>query len=425
MTTRCRLVIGILAALLLLAGCGGPPPTIPPAATLTPLSATEAPVTATPAPTPVPLPAAPAAAPSPTAPVEDSAREVAERMVAAKLQAMRDRDIGKYMALINEADSEHYTEQRNWFLIYLDAITSEFAIQVIDARKIDDATVVATLRQRYLYGTDRSVRTVTCEERFIKTGGGWRDADLYFATRETPHFVVRCQDGVGDKAAEFAEEAEGAYASVAASLRLEPAGRTTMKLYADQEMLRQSSDIRVAYLFNGWAEDGESIKMYARRERSTTAPVIAHELAHKVTLAISDSQCSWLAEGLATYYGNQPFRGGNPVKVGTLTATDVSRPIAWLEETNLTGLTDSKAIQVYYAAASMLVEFIVGTYGQERPKDILRELARYPRNDRGFDYSAMELESQDRLHRAIATVLGVDMDTFNRKWLAWAAAQGR
>ena len=327
-------------------------------------------------------------------------------------------DVGKYMALVYEDDREYYTEQRNWFLIYRDAVTSDFSVKVIKAERTDDNTVVATLLQHYLYGTARADRTIRYEARFIKTPGGWKDADLNFVVKETPHFTVKIQREIESNAPEAMEEAEKAYASVLKALGLEPPGKITLKLYEDQETLRQSSDIRVAFLFNGWAEDGESIKMYGRRDRSTIAPLVAHELTHKITLAVTDSQCSWLAEGMANYFGSQPFRG-NPLQLNVATAEELAVPIAWLEETNLTQLTDDKSIKIFYAASSMVIEFMVETYGVDRLKALLAELAKNPRYDRGHDYAAMEQENQKRLHQAIQTVMGVDMNAFNRLWLGW------
>lgn len=58
-----------------------------------------------------------------------------------------------------------------------------------------------------------------------------------------------------------------------------------------------------------------------------------------------------------------------------------------------------------------------------RVKALLTELAKYPRYDRGYDYGKMEQENQKRLHQAIKTVLGVNMDTFSRRWLKWISSQ--
>lgn len=353
----------------------------------------------------------------------DNAEAIVKEWVAVKLEAMKARDVERYLALIDDADPEYYTEQRNWFLIYQDAVTSDFTIEVAKADTINDNTIIASLHQHYLYGPEKVDRTVTYEERLVKTPNGWKDADLNFKVKQTAHFVVKYQAEVEANAIETCEEAEKAYASVVKELGLEPRDKTTLKLFADQEMLRQNTDIRVAYLFNGWAEDGESIKMYARRERAAIAPLVAHELTHKITLGITDSLNSWLAEGLAVYFGNQPLRGGNALHMGWFTAEELSKPITWLEENTLIQMTDQKTIGLYNSVSAMVVEFIAKTYGRDRIRALLAELSKYPRYDRGFDYDKMELENQKRLHQAIKTVLGVTMDTLDQQWQKWIKSQ--
>jgi hypothetical protein len=354
---------------------------------------------------------------------EESAEAIVQRLVTAKLAALQAKDMDQYLALIDGADPEYYTEQRNWFLIYRDAVTADFTIEVERVEKIDATTIVATLDQHYLYGPEKADRRVSYEAKFRLTPAGWKDADLNYRVTETPHFVVKYQDEVEAKAGEVGEEAEKAYASVVKKLGLLPNGKTTLKLFADQELLRQNTDIRVAYLFNGWAESNESIKLYARREKEAFAPVIAHELTHKITLEITDSLNSWLAEGLAVYFGSIPFREGNVLQMGWYTTEELAQPISWLEETTLIELTDEKTIGLYNAVSSMVVEFIVDTYGPDKIHALLAELSKYPRYGRGYDYAGMEQENQTRLHQAIETVLGVKMDTFNQQWLKWLSSQ--
>ena len=430
MPVSCKIAIAAMM-ILALTGCVGAvlsPTPMPPNATPFPLTV---PPSATPVPpsvTPTLVASSPTAISQPSLSTKDksaadSAEAIVKELVAAKLEAMKAKDIQRYLALINETDKEYYTEQRNWFLIYQDAVTSDFTIEVKKAEKINDTTIIASLHQHYLYGPEKADRTVTYEERFIKTSDGWRDADLNFSVKQTTHFVVKYPEEAEAKVTEVCEEAENAYASVVKELGLEPRDKITLKLFADQEMLRQSTDIRVAYLFNGWAEDGESIKMYARRERATIAPLIAHEMTHKITLGISDSLNSWLAEGLAIYFGSRPFRGGNALQMGWFTVEELSKPVTWLEENTLIQMTDEKTISLYNSVSAMVVEFIAKTYGRDRVKALLTELSKYPRYNRGYDYGKMEQENQKRLHQAIKTVLGVNMDTFNRQWLKWISLQ--
>jgi hypothetical protein len=344
-------------------------------------------------------------------------------LVTAKLAALQAKDIDGYLALLDGSDPEYITEQRNWFLIYQDAVTADFTIEVVHVEKIDATTIVAMLDQHYLYGPEKADRQVNYAAKYRLTPAGWKEADLNYREIETPHFVIKYQAEVEDKANEVGEEAEKAYASVVKELGLLPNGKTTLKLFADQELLRQNTDIRVAYLFSGWAESNESIKLYARREKEAFARVIAHELVHKITLEITDSLNSWLAEGLAIYFGSIPFREGNVLHVGWYTAEELAQPISWLEETNLIELTDERTIGLFNAVSSMVVEFMVDTYGLEKIHALLAELAKYPRYGRGYDYGAMEQENQQRLHQAIETVLRVKMNAFNQQWLDWIRAQ--
>jgi len=360
---------------------------------------------------------------SPTV-TQDPAEEIVAQLVAAKVDAVRAKDIEGYLALINEADPEYYTEQRNWFLIIQDATIADFSIEVREVEAVDDATLVASLEQHYLYGAELADRTISYEERYIRTPAGWKDADLNFESMETAHFLVKYQAEIVEKAAEVSEEAERAYSSVVSGLGMEALEKITIKLYATQELLRQSTDIRITYLFNGWNEPGESIKLYARRDRSAFAPVIAHELTHKVTLGVASSQPSWLAEGLACYFGNRPFWGGNPLELGWYTSKELSKSIAWLESINLQRVTDDETRGLYYAVSSMVVEFIAETYGRDQIRALLYELSQYPPCDRGYDYDLLEQEYERRLQLAAETVLGVGIDAVSQQWIAWIESQG-
>ena len=94
--------------------------------------------------------------------------------------------------------------------------------------------------------------------------------------------------------------------------------------------------------------------------------MIAHELIHKITLEITDSLNSWLAEGLAIYFGSIPFaRETCCTWVGIRPRISLN-PSSWLEETNLIELTDERTIGLFNAVSSMVVEFMVDTYGLEK-----------------------------------------------------------
>jgi hypothetical protein len=365
----------------------------------------------------------PAAAASPTiaAEVPASATQIVESVVTARLAALRARDLDAYMALIDEGDTEYYTEQRNWYLLFQDAETADYSVEVRAATFTDEGTIVAGLRQHYLLGPQEEDRTIDYENRFVSTADGWKDADLNFSIQETPHFVIKYPAQAGGEAVEVGEAAELAYSSVTEKLGLEPQTKPTIKMYATREMLRESTDIRIAYLFNGWGEAGESIKMYAYRS-GNLPNLLAHELVHKITLEIGGSQPCWFAEGLATSFGNWPFAGGNALEMRTSTLEDLTRPVSWLESQDLTQIEDDRTRRTFYDTAGMIVQFTVDTYGLDKLHAVLTELAEFPELGRGYDYSR-EPELQRRLYESIEKVMGLDRAAYNEAWLAWIGAQ--
>lgn len=352
---------------------------------------------------------------------EGFAEEVVYGLIATKLNAMETKDINRYLTLIDETDKEYYTEQYNWFMIYQDAVISDFSIKVLKAVQVDDATIVATLCQRYLYGSEKDERNVRYETRFVKTPAGWKDADLNFQVKETPHFIIKYPQKAETQAKEVSKAAEVAYETVVKDLRFESQSKFKIKLYVDRKMLRETADIRVPYLYNGWSEAGESVKMYAYREGSAEL-LIAHELVHNITLTVTDSQPAWFSEGLAAYFGNRPFAGGNPVQLESSTAEELSRPINWLDENALHEITDGDTRKLYNDMSAMVVEFIVETYEPDKLQAILVELSKYPRYESGYS-TEWEPEMQDRLYKSIEIVLGLSKDEFNQKWLAWISSQ--
>jgi len=350
-----------------------------------------------------------------------TAAEIAQGVVDGKVAAMQADDLDAYMALVDESDAEYTTEQRNWFLLYRDAGTSDFSIEVPDADFAGEGLIVANVQQHYLLGSERENRSIEYEQRFIETDTGWKDADLNFSIRETEHFVIKYPAEAEKKAVEVGEAAEEAYSSVLDTLGLEPRVKPTIKMYATKEMLRESTDIRIAYLFNGWGEAGESIKMYAYRS-GNLPNLIAHELVHKVTLEITSSQPAWFAEGLATYFGNWPFAGGNALQTRTSTIEALAQPISWLEGRDLTQIEDDTTRRTFYDMSGMIVQFMVETHGLEGLHKVLNAMAEFPEPGRGYDYS-MEPELQDRLYRSIESVTGLDEAAFNEAWLEWIAVQ--
>lgn len=353
------------------------------------------------------------------------AKAIVQTLVDRKLAAMKAKDMDAYLALLGDQEKEYLVEQRNWFLIYEKSPVSDFATSVEGVKVIDPNTLVATLRDTYYFGTEnKDVRDATYDKVFRKTESGWKDCDLDFEQTETEHFIIKFPSEAKRVVPTVEKEAEKGYSSITQIIGMKPADKTIIKMYATRELVRHTTDISVEWVGVGWYEYGESIKFFAYPKNKDFARVVAHELTHKLSLGITDSMATWLAEGLAESYGSYPVTGESPLKSKWFPKSDLAQPLNWLVEHKLWTLNGGRETWRYYAMSGLVVEFLRNAYGEANLKALLQELARNPRYNRGFDPPTMEDENQRRTAAAIRTVYGVSWEDLSQSWLSWISKQG-
>lgn len=351
------------------------------------------------------------------------AKHIVQELVDRKLQAMKAKDIDTYLALLGNQEKEYLVEQRNWFLIYQKAPVSDFATTIEDVKIIDHETIQAKLRDTFDYGMNRKEqRDATYEKIFRRSVTGWKDCDLNFLDLGTDHFTIKYPKEAKRIASLVAADAETAFKSITEQLGLQPMDRTVIKLYVSREMVRHSSDISVEWLFSGWYEYGESIKFFAYPKVQEFSETVAHELTHKITNDITDSMALWLAEGVAESCELSFGGKGNALKTKRCKASEISRSLNWLAESNL-WLLPKADVSRFYNMSGMVVEFLKDTYGQDKLMSLLKELAKNPKYDRGYDPKTMEAENQRRTAAAIQVVYGLSWEDLDKKWLSWISEQ--
>ncbi len=351
------------------------------------------------------------------------AKHIVQELVDRKLRAMKAKDIDAYLAILGNQEKEYFVEQRNWFLIYQRAPVSDFATMIEEVKIIDQKTIQAKLRDTFSYGTDKKEqRDATYEKVFRKSETGWKDCDLNFLDLGTDHFVIKYPKDAKRIAPIVAADAEKAYESVTKQLGLDPTDKTLIKLYVSREMVRHSSDISVEWLFSGWYEYGESIKFFAYPRIQEFSETVAHGLTHKITIGITDSMALWLAEGIAESCELGSGGKGNALKTKRCKASEISRSLNWLAVIDLWSLPKAD-VSLFYNMSGMVVEFLKDTYGQDKVMSLLKELAKNPRYDRGYDPKTMEAENQRRTEAAIQVVYGISWEDLDKKWLSWISEQ--
>jgi len=366
---------------------------------------------------PVPAAAAPASVPALTAADEALLREA----VARRAEAVASGDKELYLSLLARGDDEFLLEQSRWFDYRLSAEIADFdlAIEGIEARGEDDCAV--RLCQSYLIGADRARRVVRFTERYRRMGGAWLDADVYFGVEESEHFRVMYQEGIeASRAVEMLERAESAYQAVRRSFGNAPARTTSIKVFVDRELLRQNSKITIDYLFSGWAEPGESIKLWLRPDRGYDyVSLIAHELVHRVTLDMAPEQCSWFAEGLANHYGNFAAAGADRLATGQHRPADYAKSIRWLGGIDPENVSSTEDWALYGGMAATVIRFLEERYGAGTPRELLEAMGGDGLEREGYVYALHDAAFQELLAEAIGKVLAVGMDELDREWLAW------
>jgi hypothetical protein len=350
--------------------------------------------------------------------------------VSARARAIIDGNKTLFMSLLDRSDPIFLLEQSRWFDYRMSAEISNYVLTAEAAEPDGEGELLATLNQSYAIGPDREAREVRYIERYRRTNGAWRDADLAFTPMETEHFAIRCAIPPGESSeaqtrrsgmmAGVARDAESAWASVSRAWGEAPSGRKTIKLFVDRELLRQNSKITIGRLFNGWGEPGESVKLYLRPEASRSyASVIAHEIIHDETASIARNICSWFAEGLANAYGSFPAAGGSYLDGGYHKPRDYDRSIAWLASLDPERIDDDATWWIYGGMSAAIVSFIADTWGREAPHSLVLALADYPQPDEGYVYSLHDASFTADLDRSIQRILGIGMEELEKRWREW------
>jgi len=342
-----------------------------------------------------------------------------------RASAVSSGDKAQFISLLAKDDPEFVLEQARWFDYRMSATIADFKLVAEAIVPRADSACAVTIVMSYRIGDPGEARTVRYIERYEKRDGVWLDADLDLALKESDHFVLRYQAEAGEGSVKrILENAESAWYAVKGSYGEAPSGKTNLKAFSDRELLRQNSKITIGRLFSGWAEPGESIKMWVRPDPEYEyTSVLAHELVHKMTLAQASNQCSWFAEGLANYYGSFAVFGGDYLYLKYHEPADYDRSMVWLGSLDSQAIDDDKQWAVYGGMSGTVIRFIVERYGKETPLALLQTLSSYPQEREGYVYATHDAALRDQLAGAVKSVLGIGMDRLDADWRAWIRSQ--
>lgn len=361
------------------------------------------------------------AMPNGLTPEEQEVYKAIDAVIAIQEDSVRAKDSDLYLSTIDDSN-ETYLNEATYFahrLIYADI--SDFKMKLLGITVEDDGRATAEIQQSYRL--NNQLNTVTYHERFLKASASWLDHDVAFEEKEVGHIKVYYMPEVGNPQG-FIDLIEKSLINLEETFPDTLTENVEIKLYSDRELLRQKTDLGIAWLFTGWAEEGHAIKAFTGREPEYNYEALfTHELIHKLTISVSKGNMPiWFAEGLAVHYGTFKVKGVTYMEEGIVSMDDIKISVQVLSETQLDRLTEQTEILTYYAAAGMVVRYLAETYGDDQVFALYQALGRYPQNDIASD-PAWGQHADERLQAVFQEILNLDMTELSDGYLQWLDLQ--
>ncbi len=338
-----------------------------------------------------------------------------ESFLSLQEKLVNEENINEYISNISQSNPEYRAEKESWFRDLSNNDIEEYSLEVKKMRLVGFKKIKIILVQRYKYQGENYELEFPLIVK--KEDGSWKDNDLSFKNMNTENFTIKYFKESKDYADMIKVICEVAQRNVENRYGSEIDEKTTIKIYENLEMLRQSVKLSFPWQFAGWYEYPESIKTSKYSNKQSYQRVLEHELMHKLTIKESNNNMPyWFTEGLAVYFSNfyneinQVKSREQYLKVYGETPLD----ILGLESTNLERLTDNKLISQYYDSAGLIVKYMVDTYGAERVRRLVTLLGKFPYL--AGTGSEVDQKSQKRFRLVLPKGLGIDINQLNRDW---------
>ena len=339
-------------------------------------------------------------------------------IIADRLTALETSDYDLYMSSIGRNNQFFFNEQERWFMNMIDPRIQDITLEVLSVETIDDSTGVVNIHQTHHTNEKFDFEYPLL---FKYEDGKWMDYGYNFEIYKTDRFMVKYMEGE-ERVEEFAQMLEDAFDNLESVYVERPWDNYEMKLFTDQEMLRQRTIPGNLWLFTGWSEPDESLKLYTGHPKSDYdgyPGVVQHELVHHITINICNNNLPlWLLEGIAMYDGSAYYGFETNKMLSLITNENVANTIQYMETNDLTKDLTKEEIYNFYNTGYMYVRFIDQVYGRDKLMDIFYEAGKKPFHDSTLN-ETFESDNQQTASEVIMTVLGMTKEELSTEYLAW------
>lgn len=246
------------------------------------------------------------------------------------------------------------------------------------------------------------------------------DYGYNFNVLETDRFLVKYMEGE-ERVEEFTQMLNDAYDNLESVYEERPLEDFELKLFWDREMLRQRCIPAHTWLFTGWSEPDESLKIFTGHPEDYHgyAGVIQHELVHHITIRICNGNLpTWMLEGIAMYDGSAAVAFYDSSALSAMTEDGITTTIEELERVNLSDVDSHQQIVDFYTASYMYIRYIDEAYGRDTLMQLFYEAGKKPYQDSALD-DEYEMKNQQTASEVFMTVLGLTKAELSEDYLAW------
>jgi hypothetical protein len=331
--------------------------------------------------------------------------------------AIDKKDYDLYMSSITRENPYFFNEQERWFMGMTDEHIKGVSFEILKTELLDENSAVVTIAQ---------VHTMDKEYRFDYPllfkyeFGQWMDYGYNFEVFETDRFKVKYMPGE-TKVNDFVIMLSDAYEHLDVLYDEKPHTFFEMKLFNDQEMLRQRTVPSNAWLFTGWSEPDESLKLFTGQgdDYKGYPGVVQHELVHHITIRMCNNNLAvWMLEGIAMYDGSAYYGFNTSSLLSQMTKKGVSMTIEELEAIDLGSDISYTQIVNFYDTGYMYIRYLVETYGRETVMNIFKEAGKKPFHDSTLNKS-FEENNQKTTAEVLIKVIGLSKEAISTDYLEW------
>ena len=345
-----------------------------------------------------------------------SVENAIRKNVETKQKAIDAADQDLYMSTVTQNDYYYKNEQVRWFTEMVHKGIQKVSITVDDVKTIDDTTAVATIIQTHVNGEDFNF---SWPAQYKLENGEWVDCGYAFNETDAGKFTVMYMEGE-TRINDFIQMMNEAYANLEPIFTERPHGNFELKLFTDRELLRQRTVPSVRWLFTGWGEPNESLKLYTGHEDiNRYKGTVQHEVVHHITINICNNNLPiWLYEGVAMYYGSSYYGFENSKLLSSIEKENMRMPISELEVLDSSRLTETQDIYNWYGQNFMYTAYLIETYGYDKYMELWYEAGKKPFNDSAANPDFYS-QNNETMGEVLKTVLGLTKQQLTDDYLTW------